>query len=445
MPVIPQVTTTLAGRSLVFHAPLGKSRFSLDASGVAGVFGGEEAVSAMATVHVYEHRKWLGWYNSPGSYGIAQRYGKLAKSKFFNGLFPGVHADPATLFEFDGWVGPKFRAAHSGTVFDKTPHLAALMMKECAEMPSSLKVKGRESRTVGVTIAELRHIPEPEESPRRSRAFAPIYASVPILVSFITCVMCLLVSDWYSFSMILLGIIVSGVSCLVIGSGKFLFKHPKPAKGSPQGDGILCSDEDIIVLRGEEAAVNSITRGKFSLQFDRDPRYQYIGWCSVLLMIQFIAQLLLIPQGTLFGQMMFVASLAVSWAYNLWLSSIDKEKIQREILMKILGGPELIKYDLPTWTSMVVFVLLILQAKEPEKVMDFLLPNDTEPWKKWKDAVIDRLKSAKELNFNKADWDDKNFNDVDKELLETLFQDARDAYKGFKMYCEVSDSKSSQT
>ncbi|KAI5993524.1 hypothetical protein EDD15DRAFT_2265805 [Pisolithus albus] len=28
----------------------------------------------MATVHVYEHRKWLGWYNSPGSYTVASRY-----------------------------------------------------------------------------------------------------------------------------------------------------------------------------------------------------------------------------------------------------------------------------------------------------------------------------------------------------------------------------------
>ncbi|EGO20228.1 hypothetical protein SERLADRAFT_400382 [Serpula lacrymans var. lacrymans S7.9] len=68
--------------------PLQHSDFTLDASGVAGFFGGDEAISAMATVHMYESRKWLGWYNSPGSYTVAKRYGQLANSRFWDGLFP---------------------------------------------------------------------------------------------------------------------------------------------------------------------------------------------------------------------------------------------------------------------------------------------------------------------------------------------------------------------
>ncbi|KAI6097545.1 hypothetical protein EDD16DRAFT_1072961 [Pisolithus croceorrhizus] len=441
MPIIPHITAALTGRS-VFTAPLHNAHFSLDTSGVAGVFGGEEAVSAMATVHVYEHRKWLGWYNSPGSYEIAKRYGRLAKSKFFDGLFPGVHTDPATLFELDGWPGPNFRAAHSGTVIGETSHLAALLMKECSEMTSH-EVQGRKTRPIGVTIAELRHIPKQEECPAQFRTLSPVYASVPIVVSMVTCFMCLLVSDWYSFSMILLGIVVSGVSCLVIGSGTFLFTRPEPAEGSPPGDGILCSDKEIVILRGEEAAVNSITRGRFSLRFDSEPHYENIGWCSVLLMIQFIAQLLLIPQGTLFGQMMFVTSLAVSWGYNLWLSAFDKEQIQRDILMKeVLRRPQLTKYVLGTRTSMVVFVLLILKPEEPGKIMNSLLPNDTKAWRKWKDAIVSRIKSAKGFEFDQADWDDDSFTDGDRKLLTVLFHDAQDAYVGFKKYHRASDYKS---
>ncbi|KAI6045838.1 hypothetical protein EDC04DRAFT_3024688 [Pisolithus marmoratus] len=441
MPIIPQVTAALAHRSVLFTAPLDRANFRLDTSGVAGVFGGEEAVSAMATVHVYEHRKWLGWYNSPGSYVIAKRYGRLAKSKFFDGLFPGVHTDPATLFELDGWPGPKFIAARSGTIIDETSHMAALLLKECSNI-LSVEVDGRKTQPVGVTIAELHHIPNDEENPAQFRTLAPVYASVPIVVSLVTCVMCLLVGDWYSFSMILLGIVVSGISCLVIGSGTFLFTHPKPAEGSPCGDGILKSDKDIVVLKGDEAAVNSITRGRFSLRFNSEPHYENIGWCSVLLMIQFVAQLLLIPQGTLFGQMMFVTSLAVSWGYNLWLSAFDKERIQRDILMKqVLQEPQLTKYVLGTRTSMVVFVLLILQPEKPDKIMNSLLPNDTKAWGKWKDAVISRIQTAKGFDFDQADWDDDSFTDRDRKLLSTLFQDARDAYDGFKKYHRASDYK----
>ncbi|EGO27955.1 hypothetical protein SERLADRAFT_367532 [Serpula lacrymans var. lacrymans S7.9] len=75
--------------------PLQNSDFTLNATGIAGFFGGDEAVSAMASVHMYEGRKWLGWYNSPGSYVVAKRYGQLANSRFWDGLFPGVNVDPA--------------------------------------------------------------------------------------------------------------------------------------------------------------------------------------------------------------------------------------------------------------------------------------------------------------------------------------------------------------
>jgi hypothetical protein len=421
-------------RSIITPRPLDGTHFTLDTSGVAGVFGGDEAVSAMATVHVYESRRWLGWYNSPGSYQIAKRYGLLARSRFFDGLFPGVHTNPATLFELDGWKGPKFRAAHSGTIIEETSHLAALFMKECASLEGS-EVAGRKTQSVGVTIAELKHVPEIATVPKRINAYSPVFASIPISVSLGTCVACAVFSDWFSFSMILLGIITSGISCLVIGSGEFTFTHPQPAKGSPPGDGILSSDTEIVLLKGAEGAVNSVTRGKFSLNFKSEPDYRNIGWCSVLLTIQFVAQLLLIPQGSLFGQLMFVASLGVSWAYNSWLSSLDKEMIQREILINnVLEKPKLTKYLLGTRTTMVVFVLLVLQPEEPTKLLNELLPNDTKVWMKWKSTITERLLNKEELHFTTTDWNHSGFTTDEKNLLETLLKDAQSAYDGFVQY-----------
>lgn len=51
----------------------------------------------------------------------------------------------------------------------------------------------------------------------------------------------------------LFGMLVSGVSCPVIGSGTFLFTHPKRAPGSPPGDHIPGPEEEIILLKGENA------------------------------------------------------------------------------------------------------------------------------------------------------------------------------------------------
>ncbi|KAG9317857.1 hypothetical protein JVU11DRAFT_2084 [Chiua virens] len=429
------LSVILSRRSMVAPTlPLDKSKFNLDTAGVAGVFGGDEAVSAMATVHIYENRRWLGWYNPPGSYQIAKRYGLLAKSRFFDGFFPGVHTDPTTFFELDVWKGPKFRAVHSGTIIEETSHIAALFMNECAALEGQV-VEGRKTQAIGITIAELNHAPAPLMQPRRINAYSPILASIPISVSVGTCVACGVFEDWYSFSMILLGMVANGVSCLVIGSGKFIFTHPDPAKGSPPGDGILGSDREIVLLKGAEGAVNSVTRGRFSLNFSSEPHFKNIGWCSMLLTIQFIAQLLLIPQGTLFGQIMFVASLGVSWIYNSWLSSLDKEKLQRDIVINhVLENPILTKYAFGTRTAVAVFILLVLQPTEPARILNELLPNDTKVWRQWKETILHKLGAKEKLEFCDSDWELDGFGQQERSLLQTLYGDARTAYGGYTQY-----------
>lgn len=87
--------------------------FDLDVSGVAGFFGGEEAISAMQTIHLYKYRKWMGWYNFPGSWNVGKKFGMLANSRLLDGLFPGPHEDPAKFFELDGKQGLKYVAARS--------------------------------------------------------------------------------------------------------------------------------------------------------------------------------------------------------------------------------------------------------------------------------------------------------------------------------------------
>ena len=109
------------------------SKFTLNTAGVAGFFGGEEAISAMATVHLYEHRRWLGWFNSPGSYTIAKGFGRMANSRFWDGLFPGSNDSSTETFELDGKQGPQYIAALPGTEL-QTRHLGHLMTEESKEV-----------------------------------------------------------------------------------------------------------------------------------------------------------------------------------------------------------------------------------------------------------------------------------------------------------------------
>ncbi|KAH7905843.1 hypothetical protein BJ138DRAFT_1094774 [Hygrophoropsis aurantiaca] len=415
--------------------PFSNSHFNLDASGLAGLFGGEEAISAMATLHVYEGRRWLGWYNSPGAYQIAQRYGRLATSRFWDGLFPGVATDPGTLFGVDGLKGPMYKCPESGTTIAQTGHIGALFAKAC-QQTQGLQITGRITTPAEVTVADLTHTPAFEMHPKGIRSYSGLLATIPIVSSAAAAGACAYFGDWISFAMISLGIITHGLACSVIGAGKFTFTHPRPSEGAPSGNGVLLSDRGVIVLKGEEAAVNAITRGQFSLRFASEPEYKNIRSCVVLLTAQFIAQLLLIPQGTLFGQTMFVGSLAISWAYNGYLSSVDKEEMQMKILMQnVLQNPPKDKYLLGTRTSMAVFVALALDNADPATVLREIIPNDTKVWRQWREVVAQRIATKEKLlRLDLSDFGLCEFNDKESKLLETLCADTRSAYEGFLQY-----------
>ncbi|KAL4076430.1 hypothetical protein V8B97DRAFT_6712 [Scleroderma yunnanense] len=113
-------------------------------------------------------------------------------------------------------------------------HLVSLFMMDCADL-NATQIPGRNTQHISVTIANLNHTPDAEARAQWTDPCAPIYACVPFLTSLGTCTISLTYSDWYSFSMILFDIIVSGY--LVIGSGTFLLTHFEPTPGFPLGGG----------------------------------------------------------------------------------------------------------------------------------------------------------------------------------------------------------------
>jgi hypothetical protein len=259
-----------------------------------------------------------------------------------------------------------------------------------------------------------------------------------------------------------------------------MFTHPNPPGGSPPGDGIMKEGRVVVMLRGEEGAVNSVTKGQFLLKFKKSPKpnlkynnepqhqpkldpnpntdlehskepqqqpnpdpdlsleYRSIGLCSMLLLVQFLAQLLLIPQGTLFGQVMFLSTLTISWAYNSYLSSLDGETIQRKLLVEeVFQKPTMKRFQFGTWTSMTVFALLTAQSPEPQKLLESLIPNNTEVWMRWKEWVLDNIKptasGGQAPPFEGQGPSSKNLETDQKELLSNLVEDAKSAYRGFRI------------
>ena len=92
MPTLPNTLAEIShlsdNKNSVFPPPLSNAAFTLDSSGVAGFFGGDSSVAGMATANLIPGRRWVGWFNTPGSYEIAKQYGPPAQLKMCDGLFP---------------------------------------------------------------------------------------------------------------------------------------------------------------------------------------------------------------------------------------------------------------------------------------------------------------------------------------------------------------------
>jgi hypothetical protein len=528
-------------------------KFSLDISGVAGFFGGDEAIQAMQTIHLYKARRWTGWYNAPGSFAIAKCLGPIANSRFWNALFPGPNQDPEEVFGLNNQSGPKYFAPQSGTIIDKTTHITYLITQKSKEVQKNeeiVKVGRRRTRPMTLTVVEVKNMSQPpalersKEPPKITVKVQPHHVwlcSIPISASIIACALCAYSRDWYCFAMVLLGIVSNGLTCLVVGSAFVILKGVKPADHVPPGDGMLMDDSSnhIVILKGKERDVNWVTKGRFGLEYlphvwmkkkrtgssDTEKaaaqesrknsdiekavtqesgkktlgpeEHRKIGLCGLLLGMQSLLQVLLIPQGTLFGQIMFLSSFIISWVYNLYLSSLDKEKVQQKLLSENLNTKATSRFELGTRTIAVVFATLVLQPlpfklqqssttklpsepqppssvdsqlpssdepqppssdksqppssdkTKPPSSIDFLkrfLPNETVVWEEWRKHIGQHIETT-----NWSPWTDEScvaaklesligyehtaqLSEEQKSLLKELLKDAEDAFRGYYNY-----------
>ncbi|KAI0822583.1 hypothetical protein BC628DRAFT_671493 [Trametes gibbosa] len=403
--------------------------------GITSFFGGNSAVQGMTTVHLFEGRRWLGWYNTPGSHKIAKKYGRLADSPFWGGLFPGCNRDPTHLFGLNAEIGPYFVAAHALAGPRRSGFPAYLIVREAARVADPAALNPSEAYAVTTfqinpTAGKLLEKP----LPRLTYGFAlPALSSLTILSSFATCAMCAFIRDYWCFAGILWGIFASGTACFWIGSAQLVLSHPELDPGSPPlGNALLYDDKDIAVLRGPCDAVDALARGHFHVQFNGKPTRGTIGACSLLLRIQSIAQVLLVPQGTFFGQLMFVASLGVTWCFNAYLSALSKKRIQTQVLLGALQIKEAQRRSFGTRTAQVVYAVLALKATNPRKVLDDLLPNDTPAWRRWKTLLVRGLSQPESFEFVDADWNSPGLSPADHKVLCGLVQDAEDAWRKWK-------------
>ena len=423
--------------------PLRSTTFSLDVSSLAGFLGAEAALAVMMLPHLHAQRKWWGWYNCPGSYQIAKRYGELAHFRFLGALRGSTSSLPELALDLPSSAGSTYTAARSSIASSPVSPLAAMLFEECRGL-ETIVINGRQTTPVDVTIADLRREPTSLERLSVPSTYSRWIAVCPIATTLSAAIACAVYHDAVCAAMILVGALCHGLACLVMGNARFVYRHDVVSEHTPNhAHGWLESRDSrsIVILRGSDRAVTPVLRGRFSLQFESSQRHCLVTFCSILLGVQFLLQLLFVPQGTRFGQIMFVGSLSASWLYHQHVLANSKaDVLQRIVMEEVLRGPVLRKLRFGTRTTAAVFVLLVLrpEIRNMRACLASLLPSDTLVWQLWQDAVLRRLGSEKPLCFADCDkeWrSGRGLSSVDdNSLLDTLFGDASTAYIAFTEY-----------
>ncbi|KAH9945263.1 uncharacterized protein BXZ73DRAFT_38442 [Epithele typhae] len=413
------------------------SRFSLDFSGLAGFLGGDLAVSAMllGSLQFFPRTyQWLGWYNSHGGYAMPKFYKTLLDSSARKTRRAKV--DPAVLLGLNDLKGPSFYGILSETVTHRSGHFANLLMAECDDMGIIHCAAGRKTTPHHVTVVDMRNLfPNIDKIPKTPGRLVVFFTIFPIGITIAASILSLLIAeDWFAFGLICSGALANGISRAVLGLVDITVDCPQSSTDSPPGDGVLGGEgTNIVVVLGPQKTIDVITRGAFRCNIERYSIYPLFLAC-VLLALSFLAQLVLVPACTVFGQLMFLASLIASWLYTLYLSSSERKHLQGTILLKhFLGDPGTVKVELGTRTMTVAFIARAVKNsfngigdnevrdESLGKLLHQLLQNDTPSWRQWKSIVLNSVFSDTDIHEGPDSSDTK--------LVRQLTEDTEEGFR----------------
>ncbi|KAH9946396.1 uncharacterized protein BXZ73DRAFT_86525 [Epithele typhae] len=398
-------------------------------SALLGFVGGDQTATALYLTHIAGRQRIPTLVNSPGSYFAARALAVLHKARVWDGLHPGVSVDPCSLASPSTTPGPKFIASVSGTILDSTGPIAQELLEHTRSL-SAQTVSGRRTTPLAVTIVELPDAPHSELHPT-ARISAPVF--LPILASAAAATFCGLTSDYTTLAAIAFGMLCSAGASRALHAGDLTFTRPLSTPGATVGDGYLETGNEFIVLRGSETAVAAVTRGQMTLRFRSECTHRSLAFAALLLGTQCVAQLLLLPLGTLLGQLAFLLATAAAWLYHAHVARQAPAAWRRLVLEDVLSAPAMARYSVGTRTAAAVVLMRLLRPADVEEQLARLLPNNTPVWKLWRETVAQRLRSGKPA-FVGADVPvpvPATFDMNERRLFHTLLADAQCAVDAF--------------
>jgi hypothetical protein len=400
--------------------------FQLDLSGVAAFLGGDEAVSATVAAFSTGNIGWTGWYASPGSYAVAKYFGRTLEGKLWKACFPGERIDLSQAFRLHSPSEYQFYGLESFTKCRPHSNIPDCLVADLGKNVDVEKIIN--SSAIGSHVEHTqRPLPKKDEQlevgapalihvftvgkanapnetqrprswvtegfykipPNRRKAMYGL-AALAVDVAFL--VILAVIEEWWIFSIILASIVCNFSFVNSLRSCKIeVVKHKVSSNDTPPGHGIFAHDTEntFIAVFGTEDMVNNIAKTK--LQVTRTGAELWTGMACMSMQLLFLAQILITPQGSLAGQIIFLASLLVGWIANACYSYIDVTEAQRQIVRNNSGTMHALTLQGDRTQVLLLLAFLVgLHGDDFKEIYSNLLAKSAD-WKKALDAVSKKV------------------------------------------------------
>ncbi|KAI8582644.1 hypothetical protein K450DRAFT_226290 [Umbelopsis ramanniana AG] len=245
-----------------------------------------------------------------------------------------------------------------------------------------------------------------------------MYGVVALVVDLVFLAILGRIRDWWILSIILASLVCNFLFVTSLRSCKIeVVKHKVSSLDTPPGHGIFAHDTEntFMAVFGTEDMMNNIAKTK--LQVTRNstictkrPSTEptestntifselWTGLACMSMQLLFLAQILITPQGTLAGQIIFLASLLVGWIANACYSYIDVTEAQRQIVRDNCGAKHVLTLQGDRTQVLLTLAFLVdLEGDDFIEIYTNLLAKSAD-WKTALKAVSDKVKNKRLKN-----------------------------------------------
>jgi hypothetical protein len=395
----------------------------LNLVGVASLFGGDTALSALHYSLLSEGGLYTYAIVSPGLQTVASKIFKRIDNRISQSLSPGERDDPKEIVGLKSRGNYKYVGLHSGTNMTIRSVLGEAIIRKYSKFDESkiVTMLTREinvERNIKLSVIKVGNIIEEETKQKvveKSKWHIKVLCCIIPLISVASIGGLVVIKDYIIVAVVALNIIINMLVVRTTKANGCDYPKGHASGDSPQGDILiedLNSDGNLYLVIGSEDSIQYLFQKSIKMSLGKWKIWNFI--IGILAFFVSMINLIAIPFATFYGQLWFGVLLLLGLVQNILLANFDGDELICDLANKIVPINDDKCYSFDNRTTALSYCMLI--SKSPNNhALEILAPRSSV-WIEWCNEVS---KSGKEMMTVK---EIDEYNNKSKNLLNGLIK-----------------------